>query len=81
MSDRTMLDRVRDLVALEAQLPVTKILRDDKLEDLGLDALDALNLQDAIFDTIGVTVPTEAMDSGATVGSLAAAVQRLVLAR
>lgn len=70
-SPLTTFDILRQLVAEETGITVTKIRRDDALEDLGCDALDCINLQLEIEKTFGIDFALNVFEDRATVGAIA----------
>lgn len=85
MSAPTVLDRVVSIAASVVEIRAADIRRDDRLEDLGFDALDWINLGLALEHEFRIELAIGELDElehqGGTIGLVAQAVERKLRAR
>lgn len=67
-SQGSILDRARRVVADYCEEPITKILAQTRLDDLGLDSLGVVELSIRIEDEFNIVVPTRELGDWKTVG-------------
>lgn len=74
-----MLEKIQEMLAEALNLPAEKVTADSKIvEDLGADSLDVVELLSRLEDEYGVTIPDEDVESLATVGDVAAEIEKLM---
>ena len=74
-----MLEKIQEMLAEALNLPAEKVTADSKIvEDLGADSLDVVELLSRLDDEYGVTIPDEDVESLATVGDVAAEIEKLM---
>jgi acyl carrier protein len=74
-----MLEKIQEMLAEALNLPVEKVTADAKIvEDLGADSLDVVELLSRLEDEYGVTIPDEDVETLATVGDVAAEIEKLM---
>ena len=65
-------DRVRKIFADHLNLDVETITADRRLDDLGGDSLDNIELTMALEEAFGIEIPDEDVESASTVGDVLA---------
>ena len=74
-----MLEKIQEMLAEALNLPVEKVTADAKIvDDLGADSLDVVELLSRLEDEYGVVIPDDDVENLATVGDVAAELQKLV---
>ena len=74
-----MLEKIQEMLAEALNLPVEKVTADAKIvDDLGADSLDLVELLSRLEDEYGVTIPDEDVETLATVGDVAAEIEKLM---
>ena len=74
-----MLEKVQELLADALNLPLSQILPESKIiDDLGADSLDVVELLSRLEDEYGIVIPDEDVESLATVGDVAAEIEKLM---
>jgi acyl carrier protein len=74
-----MLEKIQEMLAEALNLPAEKVTADAKIvEDLGADSLDVVELLSRLEDEYGVTIPDEDVENLATVGDVAAEIEKLM---
>lgn len=71
------MDKIIRLVAEKAAMPIEWINEDTRIEDLGIDSLDFVELIFEIEETYNITIPVETDDTVRTIGDFVNVVTRL----
>ncbi len=67
------LDKVKQMLANQLNVPVEKINEDSKLiEDLGADSLDMIEMLMSLEEEFGISVPDDKVEELKTVGNIVA---------
>ena len=73
-----MLEKIQEMLAEALNLPAEKVTADAKIvDDLGADSLDVVELLSRLEDEYGVVIPDEDVEGLATVGDVAAEIEKL----
>ena len=73
-----MLEKIQEMLAEALNLPVEKVTAEAKIvDDLGADSLDVVELLSRLEDEYGVVIPDEDVEGLATVGDVAAEIEKL----
>jgi acyl carrier protein len=73
--------QIIDIVATKKKLDPSSISAASRLDELGLDSLDAADLLFTVEDTFGIVVPDDAATSMKSIGDIIAGVRRLQATR
>ena len=74
-------EEVLDVIAETQRMPREKITLDSRLEELGMDSMDAVNILFALEEKFDITIPDEAAKQIRSVREMVEGVQRMVDAR
>jgi acyl carrier protein len=77
-----VLYEVKQIIAKQARVPVDKLTADTRLEDIGIESIDVIEIVFALEEKFGVTLPFNANESAVsefeTIGKVANAVKTVV---
>jgi acyl carrier protein len=77
-----VLDEVKQVIAKQARVPIDQLTADTRLETLGIESIDVIEIVFALEEKFGVTLPFNANESAVsefeTIGKVANAVKAVV---
>lgn len=75
----TLFERIKELIAQTAGVPVEKISPESKFQDLGMDSLDALSLISDLEQEFNIKIPNQELLKIKTVGQAFESLQKRVV--
>jgi acyl carrier protein len=80
-----VLYEVKQIIAKQARVPIDQLTVDTRLETLGIESIDVIEIVFALEEKFGVTLPFNANESAVsefeTIGKVAEAVKSVVVAK
>ena len=77
-----VLNEVKQVIGKQARVPIDQLTADTRLEDIGIESIDVIEIVFALEEKFGVTLPFNANESAAsefeTIGKVANAVKTVV---